>query len=173
MSAWSIKEIFVASLQTPEATSVQSAVQSAASFNDAALWTVGTCLLSTVFNTALLIVPPTPSTAPLPCDVAKQCHFTLNPVLFLTPERKCTIYLFLNWELGPSEKTSTASTDGLALFTNSLSALFMKVATTFLSWFRSSLMIAWLETDVSDKPSAFVQMTTGKTVSCLWFQWTD
>lgn len=47
--------------------------------------------------------------------------------------------LFLNWELGPSEKMLTTRTCGKLFLTKLLTAVFIKTATDFLSWLRSSL----------------------------------
>ena len=48
--------------------------------------------------------PPIPSTTPFPCDVAVKFH---SNSLFYFRERvcnRCTMYLFLNPELGPSDQ---------------------------------------------------------------------
>ena len=57
-------------------------------------------------------IAPTPSTAPLPCDVAKEkkksCDF--NSIVFLTVRNgKRIASFFLNWVAQPSEKVCRIS----------------------------------------------------------------
>ena len=49
-------------------------------------------------------VPPRPSQAPLPCDVAEKCHSEAIPKSFIWWHKLTKFFLFLYWDAAPSEK---------------------------------------------------------------------
>ena len=72
-----------------------------ASVNSAA-FRITTCLALTLFQALRFSTPPTPSTAPLPWDVAKKFQLMLEACFSADISINLAMNLFLNWLLGPS-----------------------------------------------------------------------
>ena len=97
--------IFTSMVDWPiHATFVDGTNLDTALANSSAFWTMiwSFPLLKIFYCTMDLQLPPTPSTMPFPCEVAK--NFQVNSLLYFSVNlrRISMVYLFLNSELGPS-----------------------------------------------------------------------
>ena len=79
------------------------------------------------------------------------------------------MYLFLNWELGLSEKISTPATCGYISFSKVLIVYSMTTAIDCLSWLWSSARMT-RELQVVLLVTSLAQMATVNNVTCSWLQ---